>query len=68
MHCRAEVGCRYITWKHWVLILSVVLAIALHMVIHSPLNHLGLDAALYVGLPGAFCVRSPALPSEMPGA
>ena len=29
------------------------LAVALHMVIHSPLKHLGLDSAIYIGLPGA---------------
>ena len=28
------------------------LAVALHMVIHSPLKHLGLDSAVYIGLPG----------------
>lgn len=28
------------------------LAVALHMVIHSPLKQLGLDSAVYIGLPG----------------
>jgi len=44
--------CRYLTWKHWGFIMLPTSAVALHMVIHSPLKHLGLDAAIYIELPG----------------
>lgn len=43
---------RYLTWRHWSLILLPSLAVALHMVVHSPVKHLGLDSAVYIGLPG----------------
>ena len=45
---------RYLTWKHWTLILLPVMAVSLHMVIHSPLKQLGLDAMVYIALPGKF--------------
>lgn len=34
------------------LIMLPVSAVAVHMIIHSPISQLGLDAAVYIALPG----------------